>query len=147
MDLATGKFERLTTDLNLAFDVGGGLPRFDSKGGLLVLTTDKSYKKLARLNPKKDWAVELIELSGESLGSLAVSPDGGGLLFSASSTSDPGSLYSAETGGKSRLLESFAAGWDENWLWSEPVEASFVGTGGVEIEAWFYPPLQHSRGG
>jgi len=147
LDLDSGKFHRITTDLKLAFDVGGGLPGFDKKGRLLVEVADGSYQRLARLDPNKDWAPELIPLSGESMGALAVSPDGTDLLYTASSTSEPVSLYRAETGGKSRLLEKFNTDDEGLYLWSEPLDASFTGPDGETIDAWFYPPLQHHNNG
>ena len=146
LDLTTGDYERLTKNSNLAFDVGAGLPRFDSKGRLLIQTIDKSIQKLARLNPQKDWSVGLMPLSGESLGAMAVSPSGLNLLYSASSTGNPGSLYRAETGSKSKLLENYSTDWSTNWIWSQPVDANFMSKDGVEIEAWFYPPMQHTPG-
>jgi dipeptidyl aminopeptidase/acylaminoacyl peptidase len=147
LDLDSLKFQRLTTGLNLAFDVGGGLPRFDSKGRLLVEVADGSYKRLARLDPREDWAAELMDMTGESMGALAVSPDGSSMLYTTSSTGEPLTLFSAETGGKSRLLEQYNTGEHGLRLWCEPVDASFTGPDGDTIDAWFYPPLQHKMGG
>ncbi len=146
LDLESGKFQRLTHGLKLAFDVGGGLPRFDKKGRLLVEVAEGSYQRLARLDPGKDWAAEVLPLSGESMGSLAVSPDGMNLLYTASSTSEPVSLYRADTGGKSKHLESYNTEGPGLHLWCEPVDAHFTGPDGDAIDAWFYPPLQHNTG-
>ncbi len=147
LDLASGDFQRLTHGQNLAFDVGGGLPRFDKKGRLLVEATEGSAQRLVRLDSRKDWAAELMKLSGESLGSLAVSPNGLNILYTSSSTHDPASLYRGETGGKSHHLESYNSQGPGLHLWCEPVDASFTGPSGDTIDAWFYPPLQHNLGG
>ncbi len=125
LDLNSGNFQRLTTGLKSAFEVGGGLPRFDGKGRLLVRVTDGSHGRLARLDPRKDWAAELISLSGESVGGLAVSPDGMNLLYTASSTNEPGSLYGAQTGGESHLLENLNTEGDDPRLWCRSHLAGF----------------------
>ncbi len=146
LDLATGEYQRLTTDTDLAFDVGGGLPRFDERGRLLVQAVEGSNQRLVRLDSHEDWALEVLSLSGKNLESLAVSPDGGQLLYTASSTDEPESLYRSEAGKKGHLVEEFNRNGPGHHLWCSPVDASFLGPGGETIEAWFYPPLQNDLG-
>jgi len=144
LDLESGKFQRLTHGLQLAFDVGGGLPRFDKKGRLLLEASEGSYLRLVRLNPGEKWAADIVPLQGESLGALAVSPDGMDLLYTASATSEPAALYGGEAGSRNRKLEQYNTDDEGSHLWCEPLDASFTGPAGEIIDAWFYPPLQHA---
>jgi dipeptidyl aminopeptidase/acylaminoacyl peptidase len=146
LDLKSRDFRRVTVDSDLSYDLGGGLPRFDRRGHLLVEATRGSRRVLARLNPGRQWAVELMELQGGSLGALAVSPDGDRVVYSASEFDSPAALYQGKVSGKGSLLEDFAADWSGRWVWSKPEPANFTSHDGTEIEAWFYPPVGFAEG-
>lgn len=146
LDLASGTFTRRTKGLILGFDVGGGLPRFDTKGRLLLEAVQGRSKVLARVDPARDWAVEVLPMASgrigsECLGSLAVSPNGNHLLYTASEFDALANLFVARTGHQGQLIENNQD--DGHFLWGTPEDASFVNSDGTRVDAWFYPPLQH----
>lgn len=142
LDLGTGRTRRVSGDEPRSYDVGGGLPRFDARGRLLVQATDGSRQTLARLDPKRDWEVEEIALEGGSLEALAVGPDGDRVVYSASGSDAPGALYRGRTSGSSARIEDYAADWSRLWTWSRPEPAVATAGDGTRIDGWLYPPLR-----
>ncbi len=147
LDLASRDFRRVTKEAPQAYDVGGGLPRFDAQGRLLVEATTGSRVELFRLDPNKSWETHGIELQGGSLGSLAVSPDGDRVVYTASTAEAPGALYRGRTSGSSRLLEDYAADWSARWTWSRPESVEVTAEDGTHIESWLYPPVRADEAG
>ncbi|PID81338.1 hypothetical protein CSA17_03155 [bacterium DOLJORAL78_65_58] len=139
LDLAGGQFQRRTRGQAFAFESGGGLPLCDAEGRLLVKAVRAGRTLLTRVDPARDWSVEVLPTAGDDLGALAVSPNGRCLLYTASTFDQPSRLYQARAGRKGKLVEDAHA--REHFLWGGAQDASFRNAEGTKIDAWFYPPL------
>jgi dipeptidyl aminopeptidase/acylaminoacyl peptidase len=143
LDLANGRFRRITEGETFSFDGGGGTPAFDATGRLLVRVTDGSRSRLVRLTRNGDgWTSRVLPQNGESLGVLALSPDAGSIAYTGSSPDRPGILYLAETGNAGRSVEDPNMDLMGRVAWAPAEDMSFPGPGGETIDAWFLPPLQ-----
>ena len=149
LDLADGRYERLTGAGTYAYDGGAGLPVFDDKGRLLVRLNDRSRDVLGRLAPDGDdaWRTEVLPHRGQSLRALAVSPAADAMAYTASTDAEPAALYAGRCGRKGDLLDAYNAEFAATHLWSEPVPVACTGADGQDLDAWLYRPLVMSADG
>ena len=157
LDLETGSYERITQDGPYAYEAGGGLPRWDRSGRLLTEAIAGSRVGLVRLRADRDdWRAEWQETAAQetaaqeaapaTLGPVAVSADGGSVVYSASGPTAPAALYWQKIGKSAQLIEEPNAVQTERWLLAATEDASFTGPGGENIEAWWYRPVGGAEG-
>ncbi len=148
LDLATGEFRRIEHGGPWAFDADDELLfAWDATGkSLLAAATEGSRVRIVRITPGRDGTpdrVEAFATAGMLASRAAISPDRSAVGYVAVGRTMPAVLAMLRpASGEDRILEDPNRERMAGFHVVEPLDASFTGPGGQEIEAWWYPPVR-----
>jgi len=142
MDLSDGAWYRLTEKIDAS--VNGSIRWTPDSRGVWFSATDGSRNRLVRVmtgDRSQPGEAEIFEVGGERVHAINVLGDGRYAAVVSLTDRLPELLVGeAGSGRAQRTLADENAGPRELWTLASPVDASYVGPDGTQIEGWLYRP-------